>query len=135
MTTAPQYLTGEQVQVTLGGTVYYYDGPTDTLTVQLGADWYLSLPPEAAVTRLEPADGIPQRGDLWRDRHGIDWFTRDGGRMTSSAGSDLPWTVVNSDCGPLSLVYRPGSTVDLAERDPVPFKDFLPQDGPEAVAS
>jgi hypothetical protein len=109
-----QYVPGEEIQITLKGQVTAHDEAG--LVIQVAADWYFTVLPTdttaAAITRLIPAEGIPQVGDLWRDCGDVDWFVRDCRRMLNGEGKDLPWTVVNDSCGPLRLIYRPGPTAD-----------------------
>jgi hypothetical protein len=111
---APKYLPGERVRITFDATFTGEDTDDGLLAQRDGfnAGYNFLIPRDATLERACPADGEPQPGELWCDRHGYAWFVRDGGRMVSTTGRDFPWTVVNADEGPLTLVYRPGPSVD-----------------------
>lgn len=79
----------------------------------------VEIPYHADVTfqRQRPAAGMPQEGDIWRDRDGCRWVAVEvtgGGRtagmylMRSRGDGELHhWTRINEQCGPLVLEYRP----------------------------
>ena len=105
-----KYVYGEQVEIVLRGKVFIHDA--QGLQVQLD-DWYFSVPADALVTRLVPADGTPQPGELWRTDDSADsFFVIDGGRMVDRTGTARPWTDVIETSGPLSRIYQPGPSVD-----------------------
>jgi hypothetical protein len=78
------------------------------------------MPPQAAVTRVAPAEWPPQVGDLWRDQFGDLWFAYQGygpdgetyvglrcaiDKVTEAWGDQIVHSV-NQEYGPLTLVHR-----------------------------
>ena len=119
--TTPPYLPGERVRVTFTATIA---GTDDDGTVRAQLDgfnggYHFIVPAEARLERERPAEGEPAPGELWRDRKGTDWFVGVSGRMSNRLGTDLPWTMVNADCGPLTRIYQPGPAAFLDDDEDV----------------
>lgn len=105
------YLDGETVEVTITGTVLATDASGITMTRTSDGSFF-NVVPDAGdrIRRVVPADGKPLPGDVWRDRHGVEWYARGRAQAVSlydSGHQANDWTLVNSAEGPLTLVYRP----------------------------
>jgi hypothetical protein len=109
-----QYLPGERVRVSFTATIAARgdDGAMLAHLDGFNGGYDFLIPANATITRECPAEGIPQPGDLWRDRNRRDWLTLVNERMVNRVGTDLPWTMVNTDHGPLTLIYRPSPAID-----------------------
>lgn len=105
---------------------------------------YLTIDPtEPAVTvvRTIPADGQPQAGDLWRDRHGklyaavapaSELEEQELGLLlkpVNGRGRYAPWVVIHGDpsLGPITLEYRPQPTAqEIAAAALTPDAEAVP---------
>lgn len=120
MSTQP-FRFGEIIDVTITGLrVLAQDEYGLLLERRDGSTEALPLDDQTVATRVTPADGEPQPGDLWRDVNGTMWFAfadldEDTGdyptlmcsQDTYSLGSAVEPRRVNHLYGPLELVYRP----------------------------
>jgi hypothetical protein len=118
----PTYQPGEHVRVTIDAHVDTGIDAADpagtllSLTLLHGGG-SLDLNPRApgvAVTRVAPADGMPQPGELWADRHGTEWYAayrnhRNGAPsvyLHTFDGRAYPWREIHADdrLGPIRRV-------------------------------
>lgn len=108
MTTKPQR--GDLVNVEIKG-VRMGESPHIRITVEDERGELWVLPPQAAITRIAPAEWPPRVTDLWRGRTTL-WFVMQdqvgNALMTDrSGGRHGPEYVAQQD-SPLNLVYRDG---------------------------
>jgi hypothetical protein len=119
MSVTPELAVGERVRVAFDATVHHI---VDDVVIFLltSAHWTISLSSAAvehlAITRLEPADGEPQPGDLWIDTEGVIRAavaaTYTGvpqvGLVNTRTGAYAPWRDVHTGLtGPIRLLHRP----------------------------
>jgi hypothetical protein len=111
---------GEIVDVVIKGVRVDEQGPNGCVSIVAeapnGLCGHWLMPPQAAITRVAPAEWPPQPGDLWRDASGCLLFTRDlfegDVSMAPAAGTldeETParaWEIF----GPLTLVHREETT-------------------------
>ncbi|MGI5418689.1 hypothetical protein [Actinomadura luteofluorescens] len=112
---------GEYVDVAIKGVRVVEQDEHGCVTVRAdahdGGPAHWPMPPQAAVSRVAPAEWPPRAGDLWRDRHGVVWFAAD---VHDIEETDVPEIVLvyphedfrqapdvcNQQAGPLTLVHR-----------------------------
>ncbi|MFD0884708.1 hypothetical protein ACFQ08_09115 [Streptosporangium algeriense] len=126
------YQLGERVRVIVEGLITHMEPAANAcpeeLTVELehSAGGYGVTVPLDTVTieRLVPADGVPQPGELWRDRHGRTWFAHENSLNADIAlrctdGDCHLWRSANMNYGPLTRTYPPA----VAEQ-PIAFPEL-----------
>jgi hypothetical protein len=122
---------GEVVDLTIRASVSYLDDDGSATfhfpRSEGDVDHYLKVHlanPNVTVSRSIPADGQPQPGDLWRDRHGKLYAavmpsseleeTELGVLLkpVDGRGRYAPWEVIHADrlLGPIALEHRPRPT-------------------------
>jgi len=113
----PHLLPGEVVHLSLLYTRIVEVHPGRIVVDSGGQRVEIPYHADVTVQRQRPAAGMPQEGDIWRDRDGCRWVAVEvtgGGRtagiylMRSRGDGELHhWTRINERCGPLVLEYRP----------------------------
>ncbi|MGP3917642.1 hypothetical protein [Nonomuraea sp. 10N515B] len=116
---APTHQPGEHVRVTIEGRIQFANDTGITLR-QDDLLFPIAYAPTVKITRVAPADGEPQPGQIWADAHGTEWYAarRTSGRGESRVylyapdGRDYHWSDVHTDdqLGPIRLV-RPANPV------------------------
>lgn len=87
------------------------------------------LPPQAAITRIAPAEWPPRPGDLWRDKHGELWFIHKSAFagqgddvLMGRTANGLRWAedadVLLADNSPMTLVRREEDEAHDADMSP-----------------
>lgn len=136
-TSAPPHATplalepGEVVDLTIRARVSFLDSDGSVTfhfpRAEGDVDHYLKVDlsnPAVTINRGVPADGEPQAGDLWRDRHGTLYAAilpvseleeKELGlllRPVVGRGRYAPWQVIHADrlLGPIALEHRPRPT-------------------------
>lgn len=116
----PDFKIGEVVNITIEGVRITRPRMATGVTILDKHGVPHVMPPQAAVTRVAPADWPPRPGDLWHDRNGCPWFAAD---IHDEAETDeenlvlIPvWELsgfapdpVIQKYGPLTLVHREGA--------------------------
>lgn len=123
-----QYKLGERVRVIVEGLITHIapaaDASPEELTVDLehsAGPYGVTVPLDtAAIERLVPADGVPQPGELWQDRHGRVWFAHENIpnadiALRSTDGTCHMWRSANMNYGPLVRTYPPVVAVPVPE--------------------
>ncbi|MFY1669515.1 hypothetical protein ACN27G_06105 [Plantactinospora sp. WMMB334] len=83
---------------------------------------------QVGITRMTPADGVPQPGELWRDQAGQLWFARGTADRVLLIGADaktqhpgmtaMDWQSVHrGDTGPIRRIWRDDVPADLPVGD------------------
>ncbi|MFF4412154.1 hypothetical protein ACFYY8_06445 [Streptosporangium sp. NPDC001559] len=127
-----QYRIGEHVRVIVAGRITHIAPATSAfpemlkVEVEHSAGMYdVTVPLDTAqIERLVPADGVPQPGELWRDRHGRTWFAHENIpnadiALRSTDGTCHLWRSANMNYGPLVRTYPPA----VAEQ-PIAFPEL-----------
>lgn len=114
------YVPGEVVDVLIkGATVEGTSISTGELTIAVGADPEITLPPShrITITRVASAEWPPRDGDIWSDRDGGEWVAQYALDRKMTLTSLIPGgeRMVRPDraltnAGPLTLVRRRGWT-------------------------
>ncbi|MFI7532618.1 hypothetical protein [Streptosporangium sp. NPDC049376] len=110
------YKLGERVRVIVEGLITHIAPACDAFPEELTVDLEHSAGPygvtvpldTVTIERLVPADGVPQPGEIWRDRHGTDWFAHQGYppvALRATTGQLAPWPTIDRERGPLTKVY------------------------------
>ena len=111
------FQSNEIVDITIKGVRVRHQAADGIVTIFDEDERCFSMPPQAAITRVAPAEWPPQPGDLWRAKGGELYFAAD---VHDSAETDDPEIVlvatfedyrqspdrVSQLYGPLTLVHR-----------------------------
>ncbi|MER7206379.1 hypothetical protein ABT340_04870 [Streptosporangium sp. NPDC000239] len=116
------YKLGERVRVIVEGLITHIAPTCDAFPEELTVDLEHSAGPygvtvpldTARIERLVPADGVPQPGEIWRDRHGRTWFAHENSpnadiALRSTDGTCHLWRSANMNYGPLVRTYPPST--------------------------
>jgi hypothetical protein len=124
----PAYQPGEHVRATIDGRVHSVAGVITTITFGRG-ETLIPLDTgdnDITIARVAPADGEPQPGELWTDRHGTEWYAARCPRARGESmvylyapdGRAYWWPDVHTDdqLGPIRRV-RPATPAPAASQN------------------
>lgn len=122
----PVYQLGETINLAFQESVVIAARP-GVITVQT-ADTEIEVATDAVdcrITRVSPALGTPQAGEVWRDTHGQIWFARGTGDQVVLVGADertqhpgricMHWLDVHRESGPIERIWADAQPSPAAE--------------------